>query len=408
MHILFVHQNFPGQYKHLMPYCAARGHKVLGMGSRPAKQIPKGIPYCQYTPKRGNLPGIDPLTLEFESKMIRAVSCADAAIRLRDEHGFQPDVICAHTGWGEELFLKQVWPDAKVVGYCEYYYNSSGYDLDFDLEFSRATVAAVRKSNAKNASILLSLQGLDAGVSPTAFQRGTYPKPYRDWIRVIHDGIDVKAIAPNDSVFAEVRGHRLTRADEVVTFVSRSLEPVRGFHIFMRSLPRLLAQRPKARVLIVGAPDGGYGAHPEIPFKQQLLDELEGQLDLERIHFLGRVPYADFQRLLMLSRCHVYLTIPFVLSWSLMESMAAGCVVVGSDTAPLREVIRHGENGLLVDFFDPDALADQVAAVLADPASFDSLRQQARRTIVEGYARDHCLQQHLELIEAARRGEAWG
>lgn len=407
MRILFLHQNFPGQYKHLMPYCAARGHSVLGMGSRSAKQIPKGIRYCQYAPKRGNLAGIDPLTLEFESKMIRAVSCADAAIRLRDEHGFKPDVICAHTGWGEELFLKQVWPAAKVVGYCEYYYNASGYDLDFDPEFSSASVASLRKSQAKNASILLSLQGLDGGVSPTFFQGGTYPIPYRDWIRVIHDGIDVASIAPNDSVFAQVRGHRLTRADEVVTFVSRSLEPVRGFHIFMRSLPRLLAQRPNARVLIVGAPEGGYGAHPEIPFKQLLLNELEGQLDSDRIHFLGRVAYSDFLRLLMLSRCHVYLTIPFVLSWSLMESMAAGCVVVGSDTAPLREVIRHGGNGLLVDFFDPAALADQVAAVLADPVAYSSLRLEARRTIIKCYARDHCLQQQLQLIEAVRGGEAW-
>lgn len=407
MRILFVHQNFPGQYKHLLPYCAARGHQVLGMGSRSAKALPKGIPYCQYTPQRSNLPGIDPLTLEFESKMIRAVSCADAAIRLRDEHGFQPDVICAHTGWGEELFLKQVWPKAKIVGYCEYYYNADGYDLDFDPEFSSASVAAERKSKAKNASILLSLQGLDGGVSPTEFQRSSYPSPYREHIRVIHDGIDIASIAPNDAVFAQIRGKRLTRDDEVVTFVSRSLEPVRGFHVFMRALPRLLAQRPQARVLIVGAPEGGYGAKPEVPFKQQLLDELEGQLDLDRIHFLGRVPYTDFQRLLMLSRCHVYLTIPFVLSWSLMESMAAGCVVVGSNTAPLQEVIRHGENGLLVDFFDSAALADQVAAVLADPASYEPLRLAARRTIVEGYARDHCLQQHLDLIEAARRGEAW-
>ena len=408
MHILFVHQNFPGQYKHLMPYCAARGHRVLGMGSRPAAQIPASIPYVCYPLQRGNLPGIDPCTLEFESKIIRAESCADSAIKLRDEQGFNPDVICAHTGWGEELFLKQVWPKAKVVGYCEYYYNSFGYDLDFDPEFSSASVKAVRKSQAKNASILLSLQGLDAGVSPTAFQRSSYPATYRERIRVIHDGIDTAAIKPNDSVYAELRGRRLTRADEVVTFVSRSLEPVRGFHVFMRSLPSLLAQRPQARVLIIGAPDGGYGAHPEVPFKQQLLNELDGQLDLDRIHFLGRVPYADFQRLLMLSRCHVYLTVPFVLSWSLMESMASGCVVVGSDTAPLREVVRHGENGLLVDFFDSQALADQVAAVLAEPAAYEPLRLAARRTIVEGYERDLCLQKHLDLIEVALRGEAWG
>jgi glycosyltransferase involved in cell wall biosynthesis len=407
MKLLFVHQNFPGQYKHLMPYCAANGHQVLGMGSRSAQQIPASIPYWHYPNQRGNLPATDPLTLDFDSKMIRAASCADAAIRLRDQQDFHPDVICAHTGWGEELFLKDVWPEAKVIGYCEYYYNAIGFDANFDTEFPSEPVLGTRKLLAKNASILLSLQGLDGGVSPTEFQRSTYPSPFRERIRVIHDGVDTASIVPNETVFAEVRGQRLTRADEVITFVSRSLEPVRGFHIFMRALPRLLQQRPRARVLIVGAPDGGYGAHPEVPFKQQLLQELSGQLDLDRIHFLGRVPYADFLRLLMLSRCHVYLTIPFVLSWSLMESMAAGCVVVGSDTAPLREVIRHGENGLLVNFFDSVALADQIAAVLADPAAHEPLRAAARQTIVSGYERTACLQQHLALIEAALRDEAW-
>ncbi|MCP9824137.1 glycosyltransferase [Synechococcus sp. EJ6-Ellesmere] len=401
MNLLFVHQNFPGQYKSLLPFCYRAGHQVVAMGARPlpAKR-PSWMQYLCYPYDRSSSTGIDPLAQEFETKMIRARSCANAAIRLRDQ-GFEPDVICVHTGWGEDLFLADVWPRARLLGYCEYYYNATGFDYGFDPEFPPADLAfGERKLRAKNASILLSHQQLNAGVSPTHFQHGSHPEALRGRIRVIHDGIHTASIAPNDDVTIEVRGRRFSRRDEVLTYVSRSLEPTRGFHTFMRALPRLMAERPEAQVIIIGAPDGGYGATPEVPFKQQLLSELQGQLDLERLYFVGRIPYPDFLRVLMVSRCHIYLTVPFVLSWSLLESMAAGCVVLGSDTAPVRELIRHGHNGVLVDFFDPQALADQAAAVLATPVDYEPLRQAARATIVDGYDLPHCLSQHLALIEA--------
>ena len=400
MKILFIHQNYPGQYKHLLPYCAARGHQVLALGTRPAKQFPPALPYRAYQYDRSSGNDTDPLALEVESKLIRARSCANAAIQLRDHESFNPDVICVHTGWGEDLFLPDVWPQSRLIGYCEYYYNNVGFDLGFDPEYCDILPEHLYKTRAKNASILVSLQQLAAGVTPTNFQLSTYPERYRSLIRLIHDGIDTDHLRPQPDVSLQVRGRTLTRADPVVTFVSRSLEPARGFHHFMRSIPHLQMLKPDAHIVIVGSTEGGYGAKPEVSFKQQLLQELAGKIDLDRVYFVGRLPYRDFTRVLALSSCHVYLTVPFVLSWSLLESMSAGCLVLGSDTAPVREVITDGVNGMLVDFFDSSAIAHRIVEALERKRDNDPLRIAARQTVIDRFERRQCLARHHSLIEA--------
>lgn len=403
MNILFIHQNFPGQYKHLLPYCKAKGHQVMALGTRSVSEFPAGFPYRAYSYDRSSGQDTDPLAVDVESKFIRARSCANAAIALREE-GFHPDVICVHTGWGEDLFLQDVWPQARIVGYSEFFYNATGFDLGFDPEYCTSDPLTLFKLRPKNATNLLSLEQIDVGVTPTQFQWSSYPERYRSKIRVIHDGIDTHQARPKDNLFLQMRGRRLTAADPVVTFVSRSLEPARGFHRFMRALPRFQELCPDAHIIIVGEPNGGYGAKPSVPHKDQLLQELEGQINLDRLYFPGRIAYRDFLRVLAISRCHVYFTIPFVLSWSLLESMAAACVVVGSATAPVQEVIRHGENGLLVDYFDADALARQMAEVVTDPRGFVHLAQAARQTVVSGYDRSDCLARHHALIQATFHG----
>ena len=372
----------------------------MAMGNRDPKQFPKSFPYQHYAYDRSTSKNIDPFAGDFEAKMIRARSCAKKAVLLRDKVNVYPDVICAHTGWGEELFLKDVWPAAKIIGYCEYFYNSKGYDLGFDEETLPAAPFADWKTHSKNASIFLSLEQMDCGVTPTYFQRNSYPSSRRNLIRVIHDGIDTEKLKPNPDATFEYGELSFTRNDEVLTFVSRSLEPTRGFHTFMRSIPLLQELRPKLQIVVVGTSGSGYGRAPEVPFKEQLLKELAPDLDLSRIHFTGRLPYDKFVNMLSISSCHLYLTVPFVLSWSMLESMSLGCLLLASSTDPVKEVIDDGENGFLCDFFDSQAMARRAAELLEHRHDYQDIRDAARQTVIDRYDRNACLQQHHALIQA--------
>ena len=248
------------------------------------------------------------------------------------------------------------------------------------------TAPRVRTKNVGNH---LGLEAADLGQCPTRWQQSLYPERYHSMLRVVHEGIDTQAVAPNPNVRLRVPGcdRELTTNDEILTYVARNLEPYRGFTSLMKSLPSILTRRPNARVLIVGGNEVSYGAR--LPggktFKEQMLGELGDSLDLSRIHFLGKVPYPTFLGILQISRAHIYLTYPFVLSWSMLEAMSAGCLVIGSKTQPVEEVIRHQDNGLLVDFFDTQALADAAVDALANPGAYRVLRQRARRSIIDNY-----------------------
>lgn len=402
MNILFVHQNFPGQYKHLAPALAARGHRVVAMTMNAAPEM-KGVSVVRYGVGRGTTAGVHPWASEFETKILRGEAAGRAALALKGE-GFVPDVICAHPGWGEALFLKDVWPQARLLCFWEFYYHAAGADVNFDPEFQNMSFDSAARLRTKNANNLLSLEASDWGVSPTEWQKRQFPDWAHPKISVIHDGIDTKAAAPNPnaSIRIEELKLELKAGDEIVTFVNRNLEPYRGYHTFMRALPEVMKQRPKARILIVGGDRAGYGAVPPDgkTWKQIFLDEVAANIDASRVHFLGNVAYPVFLRLLQISAVHVYLTYPFVLSWSLLEALSSGCLVIGSRTAPVEEVIRHGENGLLVDFFDPKALAEVISSALAEPAAYSTLRSNARAEVIARYdLRAVCLPQHIALVE---------
>lgn len=382
MNILFIHQNFPGQFKFLAPALAADpGHTVAAMTMQKVTATEwQGVKLVPYAASRGTTPNVHPWVSDFETKTIRGEACFRAALKLR-EQGFIPDVIIAHPGWGESLFLKDVWPKARLGIYGEFFYHPEGADVGFDPEFPASDPGEVCRLRLKNLNNLLHFEIADAGISPTHWQASTFPEPFRSKITVVHDGIDSAAIAPNPNITLTLDGKQtLTRRDEIITFVNRNLEPYRGYHVFMRALPRILAARPNARVLIVGADDVSYGARaPEgRKWKDIFLDEVKDRLDMGRVHFLGTIPYEHFIPLLQLSTVHVYLTYPFVLSWSLLEAMSVGCAIVASDTQPLREAIRHDETGRLVDFFDPAGLAEQVCALLDDPPARARLGANAR------------------------------
>lgn len=408
MKILFLHQNFPGQFKHLAPALVKMGHEVCAL-SLTDRQVPN-VRFEKYHLKRASSQNIFPLANDFETKLIRGEACAQGLINLRNS-GFVPDIVIAHPGWGETLFLKDIFPKAKQLHFLEFYYNNTGGDVGFDPEFINQKPEDAFRVTVKNAHVLMALNDMDRAYSPTQWQKSRYPESYHAKIDVIFDGIDtsiVKPAIPGEKVQVQLKNARgiqstLTPNDQVVTFINRNLEPYRGYHSFMRALPLILEQNPNAKILIVGGDGTSYGAKPPAgkTWKGIFLDEMKDRLDFSRIFFLGNLAYEHYLQVLKLSQCHVYLTYPFVLSWSCLEAMSAGCVVVGSNTPPVAEVIEHGHNGLLVDFFDAKALAEQVTQVLTSPDDFAQMRKNARQTIVDRYdLQTVCLPQQLALVDA--------
>ncbi len=404
MKVLFVHQNFPGQYLHIARYLGAmEGNEVVFITQRTDADLP-GVRKIVYKPAREVTRGIHHYVRETEAGVLNAQNVARVALALK-ESGFVPDVMLAHNGWGELWYLKDVFPDTPLIGYFEFFYQHHGADVGFEpgppLIFDVGP-----RIRTKNIGNLLALNAADYGQCPTRWQKSLYPKEYQSKLHIVHEGIDTVAVAPDATARFTIPGTNveLTPDDEVVTYVARNLEPYRGFPSFMRSLPAILAARPKARVLVVGGDDVSYGTRPADgkTFRALMLAELGDAIDLQRVHFLGKVPYSSFVKILQVSTAHVYLTYPFVLSWSMLEAMSAGCLIVGSRTQPVEEVITDGENGLLVDIFEPQQIAQRVIGVLTDRQAFAAIRTNARRTIVENYdLRTICLPAQLRLLKMA-------
>ena len=401
MKILIVHQNFPGQFKHLyLELLKNPQNHVTAFTMNSFAASYENFQVIRYQAAKGGSKDVHPWVAETESKVIRGDAAFRAAMKLKKE-GFEPDLILAHPGWGESLFLKQVWPNAKMVIYCEFHYASQGADVGFDPEFQTVDEADICRIRMKNVNNFLHFDMADSGISPTEWQKSTFPEPFRSKIKVVHDGIDTDVVKPNSDVALHIGKLRLTRADEIITFVNRNLEPYRGYHTFMRALPKIMKARPLARILIVGGDGVSYGAKSPTgqTWKQIFLDEVKDQIDLSRVHFLGLVEYKYFIPLLQLSRVHVYLTYPFVLSWSLLEAMACGCSIVASDTAPIKEAIIDQETGLLVDFFSPNDVAEKTIQILENTSIRAVLGKNAR-----AFAKAHydlhrvCLPKMLEVI----------
>lgn len=403
MKILLVHQNFPGQFLHLAPALKARGHEVTALTDI-RNQRATDIPTLRYRHDGAKVEAAQArLGRNFITQSDRGVTVARACLRLRNETGYVPDVIFGHSGWGETLFLKEVWPEARLIVYAEFYYRGRGADVGFDPEAGDAGFDQVMIAQGRAAHLGQSLLHADAGVAPTEWQASTYPPALRRMIEVIFDGVDSDKVTPDPAAMVELPGGHVLRAgDEVLTFVNRNLEPYRGYHTFIRALPEVLAARPAAQVVIVGGDEVSYGPAPRDGrrWKDIYLDEVRGRIDASRVHFLGKVPYGTFLSLMQVSRAHAYLTYPFVLSWSMVEAMSAGALVIGSDTAPVREVIRHGQNGLLVDFFDVAAWSQTLITALAEPERFAPLRAAARQTVLDRYdLRRICLPRMIEMVE---------
>jgi len=402
MKIVFVHQNFPGQFLRLSQSFVAEGHEVVALGMAKQCSLP-GVRYVRYDPVPG--PEAPRHEARFSPVVPRLRRAYGVALKARElaKQGFEPDVVVVNTGWGENLFLKDIWPGARHVAYFEYYYHAKGQDLDFDPEFPVTNEEVIWRLRLKNAMQLGALDAADLAVAPTRYQRDTFPAYLRDRIAIIHDGIDTKRLTPDPAVGLQIGqdGPRLTRRKPVVTYVTRNIEPMRGSHIVFRSLPALLDIDPELQVVIIGGKGNSYsGAAPGgVSWYEHFKSRIDRPVDWSRVHCVGNLPYDQFVKVLQVSSAHIYMTYPFVLSWSSIEAMALECRIVASDTEPVREIVTDGVNGRLFPFFDHRALAERVRETLAEQEKSAAMARQARKIAVERYDYETiCLPQWREFL----------
>lgn len=399
MRILIIHQNFPGQFRHVaQAWSQQPGWQVLGIGRDTAPGLP-GVQCLKYKPHRGVNKGQHHYLRKMEDAVLHGQAVARILMELKRK-GFTPDVILAHPGWGETLYAKDVFPDTRLVHFAEWFYNSQGADIGFDPEFP-VTFDDLARIRSWNALHLLNMENCDAAISPTHWQKAQHPTAYQSKITVAHEGIDTDNLGPDPTAqFKLPSGHVLKAGDPVVTYVARNLEPYRGFHSFMRALPQIQAEHKQCHTVIVGGDDVSYGSKPKdaAHWREKMLREVGSKLDPTRTHFLGKVPYADYKRLLQVSAAHVYLTYPFVLSWSMLEAMASGCWVIGSDTPPVQEVLTGGQNGRLTRFANYNDIAECASQAIAAAGNFTGMRLAAADDVRKGFSQQRGLQRFTDLM----------
>jgi glycosyltransferase involved in cell wall biosynthesis len=401
MKLLFIHPNMPGQYKHLARAFGENPENqvVFITKPRPLEKCPKGVRMVSYVTPREPSPETHRYLLPFERAVLQGQEVWRVCKKLKITEGFIPDVIVAHPGWGDTLLLKELFPDTPQLSYIEFYYSSFGADVNFDPN-EQASEDDLARIHIKNATNLFGLAQMDHGLSPTFWQMRQNPKAFWPKISVLHDGVDTDMCVPKADVSVTLpNGVRLTREDEVITYVARNFEPYRGFPTFMQAAEQLLRERPNCHIIAIGGDEVSYGKPaPAGTNYREIWTKKMNFVDPNRIHFVGMVPYEQLIAYFQLSRAHIYLTYPFVLSWSFMESMACGALVIGSRTPPVQEVITHEANGLLVDFFSPQEVVAAVHRVFADKGGMQPLRDAARHTIVERYALKDVLPLHQALV----------
>jgi glycosyltransferase involved in cell wall biosynthesis len=404
MKILFIHQNMPAQYAHLAPHFAkSPENEVVFLTKRKDLEI-QGVRKVRYELSREPRTDSHQYVRTLDEQLLYGQAVARKVLELRDQ-GFVPDIICAHSGWGEALFLKELLPDVPLMIYAEFFYRAKGSDMDFATDQAIELDRQLR-TRMRNVHLLQGLVDCDWALSPTIWQWQQHPEIFRPKISVLHDGIRTEICKPDPTAELPLpNGKTLTRSDEVITYVARNLEPYRGFDVFSSSLPELMKRRPNAHVVLIGGDEVSYGSAPSDArnWRERALRELP--IDPNRVHFMGRVPYSMYMKVLQISRVHVYLTYPFVLSWSMLESMSMGCALVASSTAPVREVMTHRENGLMVDYFNRTELIESICEVLEDADLRKRLGENARRMVIEKFDLNTvCLPKQIELIETLAAG----
>ena len=399
MKILFLHPNFPAQFRHLATILGQDRQNTVVFATNRREGNIAGVNKVVYEKSRTARPETHHYVRPLENAVLEAQAVYRIAQKLKDQ-GFYPDVVYGHPGWGPTLFMKDIFSKATLLCYFEWYYNAYGSDASFDPSdpINADDEARIR---IKNAPILLDLASCDRGLCPTRWQRAQFPSEFQSKIKVHHDGIDTSYFKPlpNAKLFLPRINLDLTNVPEIITYVARGMEPYRGFPQLIETIYLLQKKRPECHFVIVGKDRVAYGKN--LPdgktYKQAMLEQFP--LDMNRVHFTDLLAYDEYLQVLQASSVHIYLTRPFVLSWSMLEALATGCLIVASDTAPVTEVIEDDVNGLLVNFFNPQQICDRVLEALDNPQKMTAIRDRARKTILENYDLANLLPQHLQWVK---------
>lgn len=404
MNFLFSHRNFPAQFRHILLELAKDpDNKIVFLtNTRNNLQI-KNVQKVYYTTKREVPKNCHRYLRQYEESIIHGQAASETLIQLKNQ-GFRPDVIYAHM-WGNSMFFKDIFPDTPLISYCEWYYNSKNSDCDFNPDIKQ-TYDSRAKTRCKNAQFLLDLVSSDLGICPTNWQKAQFPKEFHNKIQVIHDGIDTSYFIPDDNAEFKIPNTdiKLSKNDNVITYATRGMEEYRGFPEFMKAVEKLQKTRDDLHFVIAGEDRVCYGRKLDNDtFKNKMLRELD--LDLSKIHFTGSLPYGEYKKLLQISSCHIYLTYPFVLSWSLLEAMSMQCAIVASDTEPVKEVIKDNENGLLIPFYDIEQLSQKITHVIdnKNTKEIKEIKERARQTVVDKYDLQKLLPRHVEMVKRTAR-----
>ena len=398
MHVLFVHKNFPAQFGHIARHLVQHhGYQCSFVCELPPGTF-DGIERLQYKIDGGATKDTHYCSRTFENATWHAHSIYET---MKARPDIVPDLIVGHSGFGSTLFLADLY-ECPIVNYFEYYYHSKDSDLDFRTEFPSKELDRLR-SRTRNAMILLDLQTCRAAYAPTCWQASLLPEQYQPKLEAIFDGIDTSIWHRRADLPRRIGDREIPADTRIVTYVSRGFESMRGFDIFMKVAKRICDARDDVIFVCVGTDRVCYGGDlnriEEQSFREHVL--AQDDYDQSRFLFTGRVPPLELVEILSLSDLHIYLTVPFVLSWSMMNALACGCTVLASDTAPVQEMIRHGENGLLAGFFDVDRFSELALEVLADPEAFRHLGRAGAEMIERDYSLDVSLPRMLDLYERA-------
>lgn len=405
INILFIHPNFPGQFKAMLNDFVNVPNIRIAFITRNANAEMDGVEIQHYQlPENSSAKAqTQPVTNQTykylrstNANMFETHEVTKAALSLQHYKGFEPHIVIGHIGWGGPLFMKDVFPNTKIIAYCEWFYR-----LETSWEyFSKQNLSIEQKSaiRMRNVSTTMCLENMDVGVSPMIWQRSVHPKEYQQNIEVIHEGIDTQTCQPKPRAHLRVPGVNLDVSQTIVTFISRALEPARGFFSFMAAVEKICQQDDQVQFVVVGRERAAYsdGTGDGPSYKQQALEKY--QCDWSRVHFTGKLSYTDYLSVLQNSSVHVHMSAPIFLSWSLLEAMSCACTIVSSNNAPVNEVIEHDKTGRLVPFFDDQKLADEVIDLLANPAESERLGIAARELVVEKYDQKQCVNKWKKLI----------